>query len=54
MSFIKTGSPQPLNVMPEICQICGKNKAEFSINGQMICSSCKQETEKESKEKSNE
>ena len=47
MSFLKTGSPQPLEVMTDICEKCKKNKAEFNVNGQMLCSTCKDELTKE-------
>jgi hypothetical protein len=41
MSFLKTGSPQPLEIVSEMCEECGKNKAQFNVNGKFICSECK-------------
>jgi len=47
MAFQKTGSPRPIEVLPEICQECGKEKAEFSINGKMVCTNCKEKLTQE-------
>jgi hypothetical protein len=49
MSFLKTGSPQPMAVVDEMCQICGARKAEFFVNGQSICTECKAKLESEQK-----
>lgn len=43
MPFQKTGSPQPIEVMPEICGMCNQNQAEFNVNGQFVCGSCRDE-----------
>jgi ribosomal protein L37AE/L43A len=49
MSFQKVGTPQPLNIVPELCQKCGKNKAEFNLNSMFVCSECKQQLENSAK-----
>ena len=41
MSFQKVGSPQPFEVVSDICEECGKNKAQFHINGKFVCEECK-------------
>ena len=41
MAFKKFGSPQPIEVLPELCHVCNQNKAEFNDNGKVICSSCR-------------
>ena len=42
MSFMKTGSPQPLEIVSDMCTVCGKNKAQFNVNGQLVCGECKE------------
>jgi ribosomal protein L37AE/L43A len=45
MSFNKVGSPQPMQVMSETCEECGKNKAQFFVAGRSVCSECKAKLE---------
>jgi len=45
MAFLKTGSPQPIEVV-EVCCKCGKNTSLFSENGELVCSSCRDKLEK--------
>lgn len=40
MSFTKTSTPQPLNVMPDLCETCKVNKAEVNTNGMFLCRLC--------------
>ena len=47
MAFQKVGSPQPIQVLEEVCSVCGKNKAQFNENGRMICSECRNISQKE-------
>jgi len=41
MSFVKTGQAMPFKVASAVCELCGQAKAEFLIDGKMICASCK-------------
>lgn len=50
MGFMKIGSPQPMEVVSDMCQICGKNKAQFNIKGKLVCSECKDSVPEEEKE----
>lgn len=47
MAFNKTGSPQPINVLPDKCQICGVNNAEFNVGGKLVCSACRDNSQQE-------
>jgi hypothetical protein len=51
MAFQKVGSPQPLEVVNDICQECNVNKAEFHIDGKFVCGSCKMKLEEEKQPK---
>ena len=46
MSFLKTGTPQPMTIMGDMCEICGQNKAEFIVDGKSVCSQCKEKMSK--------
>lgn len=38
--FVKTGTPQPMEVVNNMCAICGANIASVLVDGKMICASC--------------
>ena len=42
--FVKTGQAQPFKVATAVCELCGQGKAEFLVDGKMICATCKAKT----------
>lgn len=41
MAFQKVGSPQPLEIVSDKCEMCGQNIAQFHVNGKFVCGTCK-------------
>lgn len=47
MPFIKQGTPQPINVLEDLCSVCKDRKATKNVDGKLVCDLCAANLEKE-------
>ena len=43
--FVKTGQAMPFKIASTVCELCGQGKAEFSVDGKMVCAACKEKSQ---------